>query len=289
MKKSIGKYIWHLIPWVLSAIYVLTVFALPLLVNLEYCNSEKWKTICKITSAVKLNEFDKWGSYLSGALVPLSLLWVGMAFRLQQKQLAEQGQDQINSANTAYQAQKITDRQTLISMAGTYIERMEDSLRDFASLVDSNAPRTPGTIYGPVLDYDRDVTNKDVGYVLMHLHNLLICIDREEVLFSDIIATKALFVDTDISDVVNSFFEIYNEFHSRCVALQCLILIPPFITSTAHSLKHIILRSTCRWHVDQQERDRLKYLIGWTDEELKAQFLIRPEDGFLDPFPREEN
>lgn len=277
----------HAAPWTLSAIYVITVLVLPILVNLGYCDSEKWQVVCKIIPSVKLNDFDKWGSYLSGALVPLSLLWVGMAFRLQQKQLAEQGIQQISSANATYEAQKITDRQTLISMTETYVRRMEEAIKNFASLVDSNAPGEPSTFYGPFLEYGKDVTNKDAGIVLIRLHNLLIGIDRGELSVSDVIATKSLFVDTDISDFVNDFFEIYNEFHRRCVALDCIILIPPHIISNSESLKYSILRSTCRWHADEHERNRLKYLIGWTDQELEAQYLLCPKDALLDPFLQE--
>lgn len=285
---SIGKNGARSLPLVLSISYIIAIFSLPAFVNFGLCNTPDWKNICQFLPTQNLTEFDKWGSYLSGALVPLSLIWVGMAFRLQQRQLYEQGKHQADAAKIAYESQKITDRQTLTSMASTYIQRMETALQKLAGLIDSNAPRTARGEYGPVLNPNRKITSKDVANVFRTLHNTLVAIRHGEIADHDLRSTKSLFVDSDISDYLDSFFNIYNEYYRRCETLDCLILIPPNIISIASDLKYSILRSTCRWHTDERERNRLKCLIGWTDVELERYYAENPEDKFLEPFDPEK-
>jgi hypothetical protein len=54
-----------------------------------------------LAASIGQAEFDKWGSYLSGALVPISLIGVAMAFRLQQRQSIEQARQQLRAAEIA--------------------------------------------------------------------------------------------------------------------------------------------------------------------------------------------
>lgn len=272
-------------PVALSILYVVAVFTVPLVLNLGVCDQTNAKTLCKYLPAQKLTEFDKWGSYLSGALVPLSLLWVALAFRLQQQQLAEQAIQQTHSATLALEAQKINDRQTLVSMAPMYLARMDQSLLDLAELINSNLPaESPNHFFGQVPQSEFENSERAVGAVFIRLHNLTAGIARGEVNERDLLATKELFVDTDMSDFLNFFFEIYNEFYLRCRELECLVLLPPRIEAGASSLKYSILRTSWRWHPDEEERARLLRLVGWTDGELNQHFLDVPSDNLWEPY-----
>jgi hypothetical protein len=144
----------HLLPAVLSIIYVAAVLGLPLATNLGLCTSGVSPGICWLLPTTKLTEFDKWGSYLSGALVPLSLIWVAMAFRLQHRQLLEQATQQARAAEIAFDAQRIADRQALSAVANTYLERMDEALRIWRSLSTAICPqlqREPTTDVFPTI------------------------------------------------------------------------------------------------------------------------------------------
>lgn len=228
----------HLLPAVLSIIYVAAVLGFPLAVNFGLCTSSGSWGICWLLPTTKLTEFDKWGSYLSGALVPLSLIWVAMAFRLQQRQLLDQARQQARAAEIAFESQRIADRQALSALADTYLERMDEALRNLAELINSNLPSaTEGSYDGRVPDNQVASSMTGVAQVFTSYHNIFITLGRGGVNEEEVHSLKALFVDSDMSDHLGFFFETFNEFHARCKELDCLILIPPHVRSMAGHAK----------------------------------------------------
>ncbi len=263
--------------------YVAAVLGLPTATNLELCASAS-RGICWLIPTTKLTEFDKWGSYLSGALVPLSLIWVAMAFRVQQRQLSEQATQQARAAEIAYQSQRVADRQALTALSDTYLMRMDKALRDFAELINSDLSPSRGR----VPDDQLALSMANVAGVFNNYYNVLIAYSRGELNSEETHSLKALFIDSDISDYLGFFFEPFNEFYARCKELDCLILLPPYIRSMADMIKWNFLRSTWKWHPDQDERRRLAHLVGWTDQELNERFAEWPDDEAWEPYEPEE-
>jgi hypothetical protein len=274
---------WQLLPAVLSILYVAAVIGLPTAANLELC-AVAARGICSLLPTTKLTEFDKWGSYLSGALVPLSLIWVAMAFRLQRRQLLEQATQQARATEIAYESQRVADRQTLSALAHTYLVRMDEALRDMAKLINSDLSPANGRIP----DDQIALSTASVANVYMNYHNILIAYSRGELNSEEAHSLKALFVDSDMSDFLEFFFEPFNEFHAHCKELDCLILLPPRVQSMASQIKWNFLRSTWKWHPDQNERQRLARLVGWTDQELSERFTEWPDDETWEPYDVEE-
>jgi hypothetical protein len=276
---------WAVTAGLLSTSYVLLVFLLPAAVNLGWCTSKS--RVCDLLPSSPLIEFDKWGDYLSGALVPLSLVWVAMAFRLQHRQLSDQAVQQAKAATIAYETQRIADRQALTALASTYIGRMETALRDLAELINSDLRvETTGSPFGRTPDDEIAASLSGVHSVFRNYHNILCNVD--EVNAEDMHSLKSLFVDSDMEDYLRFFFEPYNEFRSRCAELDCMILMPTHLDSAARSLKWNFLRSTWKWHPDVNERDRLAKLVGWTDAELEKHFAEFPEQAKYEPYDVEE-
>lgn len=272
----------------MSLIYIVIVLGAPLAVKLDVCKDSTAYFVCRFLPTMPLTEFDKWGSYLSGALVPLSLVWVGLAFRLQQRQLLDQGRQQARASEIAFESQRIADRQALSALAPTYLIRMDEALRDLAELINSNLDRsTEGEFAGRVPDAEVATSMSAVGSVFMTYHNRLILLARGELGDKEVHYLKKLFVDSDMSDYLDFFFEPFNEFERRCRNLECMILMPPHVRSMAGSIKWNFLRSTWRWHPDQTERLRLAHLVGWTASELEARFAENPEDEEWIPYDAE--
>jgi len=270
---------------IVSLVYIAIVLGAPLVVNLGICSNNSAHVLCWLLPSTALTEFDKWGSYLSGALVPLSLVWVGLAFRLQQRQLLEQGRQQARASEIAFESQRIADRQTLSALAPTYLTRMDAALRDFAELINSNLyGSTEGEVGGRVPDEEVATSMSAVGSVFTTYHNRLIGLARGELGDEEAHDLKQLFIDSDMSDYLDFFFEPFNEFERRCRDLDCMILMPPHVRSMAGTIKWNFLRSTWRWHPDQTERLRLARLVGWTASELQARFAEQPEDEVWDPY-----
>jgi hypothetical protein len=271
-----------------SLIYIVIVLGAPLVVKLGVCSNSTAHVFCWLLPNTALTEFDKWGSYLSGALVPLSLVWVGLAFRLQQRQLLDQGRQQARASEIAFESQRIADRQALSALAPTYLTRMDTALRDFAELLNSNLSRsTEGEAGGRVPDAEVATSMSAVGWVFTTYHNRLIGLARGELGDEEVHYLKQLFIDSDMSDYLDFFFEPFNEFERRCRNLDCMILMPPHVHSMAGSIKWNFLRSTWRWHPDQAERLRLAHLVGWTASELEARFAENPEDEAWVPYDAE--
>ena len=126
-----------------------------------------------------------------------------------------------------------------------------------------------------------------VGSVFTTYHNRLIGLAKSELNDKEVHDLKQLFIDSDMSDYLDFFFEPYNEFERRCRDLDCMILMPPHVRSIAGSIKWNFLRSTWRWHPDQTERLRLAHLVGWTANELQARFADSPADEVWDPYDAE--
>jgi hypothetical protein len=216
--------------------------------------------------------------------VPLSLIWVAIAFRVQQRQLSEQATQQARAAEIAYQSQRVADRQALTALSDTYLMRMDKALRDFAELINSDLSPSRGR----VPDDQLALSMANVAEVFNNYHNVLIAYSRGELNSEETHSLKALFIDSDISDYLGFFFEPFNEFYARCKELDCLILLPPHVRSMADMIKWNFLRSTWKWHPDQDERRRLAHLVGWTDQELNERFAEWPEDEAWEPYDPEE-
>jgi len=273
---------------IVSLIYIVIVLGAPLVIKLGVCSNNTAHVFCWFLPSTALTEFDKWGSYLSGALVPLSLVWVGLAFRLQQRQLLDQGRQQARASEIAFESQRIADRQALSALAPTYLTRMDAALRDFAELINSNLDRsTEGEVGGRVADAEVATSMSAVGSVFRTYHNRLIFLARGELGDEEVHDLKQLFIDSDMSDYLDFFFEPFNEFERRCRDLDCMILMPPHVRSMAGTIKWNFLRSTWRWHPDQTERLRLAHLVGWTASELEARFAENQEDKAWVPYDAE--
>ncbi len=166
---------------------------------------------------------------------------------------------------------------------------MDEALRDLAELINSNlSPATEESWRGRVPDDQVASSMTGVAQVFTSYHNILIALGRGELNEEEVHSLKALFVDSDMSDYLGFFFETFNEFYARCKELDCLILVPPHVRSMANTIKWNFLRSTWKWHPDQNERQRLARLVGWTDEAQRERFAESPDDETWKPYDVEE-
>ncbi|WP_408595432.1 hypothetical protein ACIPCF_19670 (plasmid) [Paracoccus marcusii] len=267
------------LPSLASFIYIFLVIAAPVAVNFGICENTTKSFSCKILPNNKLADFDKWGSYLSGALVPLSLIWVALAFRLQKAQLFEQSLQQIKSAEMAYNSQKIADRHYLSSLAPTYCDRMERALLNLAKLLNGDLPsRLNRKARNEIVD------TTDVFNVLLSYYGQTHDLNKGNLSEREVSDIKSLLVDSDVADYLKQFFIPFNEFKRRCDDLDCTVLIPLEFTQLAMIIKSNFLRTTWLWQSDPEERLKLAEIVGWTDENLRKLYPNYPTDDPWDPF-----
>ena len=162
-----------------------------------------------------------------------------------------------------------------------------DRKRELSRLSGNLSRSIEGEVGGRVPDEEVATSMSAVAWVFTTYYNRLISLARGELSDEDVHALKQLFVDSDMSDYLDFFFEPFNEFERRCRDLDCMILVPPHVRSMAGSIKWNFLRSTWHWHPDQSERLRLAYLVGWTVSEMQARFAEYPEDEVWDPYDAE--